>query len=235
MHRTVMCLFTVCLLVPFARLSAQESPPLEPGQRVRVTDCGSAVTVANARGSTTRCPTLQGTLVTLTPDSIVLVADRTARVAVSLPSVTAVQVFAGRRTFNTTGGALGLVAGAGLASTVGIRSVSGVVFFGAVGAALGGGGKSTVKGAGRGLLIGALPGAAFGAWMSNQSSEGVLGCSGGCIAAWTVIMGGVGAGIGAIVGALTGTDRWEEVPLERIRVSFAPQRDGFAFGMWVVF
>jgi hypothetical protein len=174
---------------------------------------------------------LQGDLVRLTPDSIVLVDDRIAHVAVSLPSVTAVQVFAGRRIFNTTGGALGLVAGAGVSSISGIRNASGVVFVSAVGAALGGG-KNAVKGGVRGFLIGAVPGAAFGAWMSNRGSESLIGCQDGCIAAWTVVMGGVGAGIGAIVGALTNTERWEKVPLDRLRVSFPPQRDGrFALGL----
>jgi hypothetical protein len=41
---------------------------------------------------------------------------------------------------------------------------------------------------------------------------------------------GIGAGIGAVAGALVGfaikTEQWEEAPLDRIRVSFAPQRDG---------
>ncbi len=51
---------------------------------------------------------------------------------------------------------------------------------------------------------------------------------------------GIGAGIGAVAGALVGfaikTEQWEEAPLDRIRVSFAPQRDGrFAFGLSVAF
>ena len=32
--------------------------------------------------------------------------------------------------------------------------------------------------------------------------------------------------LGGVVGALIKTDRWEEVPLDRLRVSFGPQRDG---------
>ena len=51
-----------------------------------------------------------------------------------------------------------------------------------------------------------------------------------------LIFGGVGVLVGAIVGHAIKTDRWEEVPLERLRVSLAPQRDGrFALGFSVRF
>ncbi len=50
----------------------------------------------------------------------------------------------------------------------------------------------------------------------------------------------VGAGVGILLGVITGrsikTDLWEEVPLQRLRVSLAPQRDGrFALGFSVRF
>ena len=77
--------------------------------------------------------------------------------ALPLPSVTALQVFAGRREFNTTGGTIGLVAGVVLASTLGIRNGFGVAPFGAVGAALGGGDERAVKGSALGFLLGAIP------------------------------------------------------------------------------
>jgi len=42
--------------------------------------------------------------------------------------------------------------------------------------------------------------------------------------------------LGAVIGALIKTDRWEEVPLDALRVSFVPQRDGrFGLGMSVRF
>jgi hypothetical protein len=45
-----------------------------------------------------------------------------------------------------------------------------------------------------------------------------------------------GAAVGLVVGAFTKTDRWEEVPLDRLRVSIVPQRDGrFALGVSVSF
>ncbi len=53
-----------------------------------------------------------------------------------------------------------------------------------------------------------------------------------------VVAGGVlvGAGIGALIGSAIKSDRWEEVPLDQLRVSFVPQRDGrFSFGLSVAF
>ena len=50
-----------------------------------------------------------------------------------------------------------------------------------------------------------------------------------------VAVGAVGAGIGAGIGALSKTDKWEEVPLDQLRVSIVPRRDGFALGFSVAF
>jgi hypothetical protein len=51
------------------------------------------------------------------------------------------------------------------------------------------------------------------------------------------VAGGLfGALVGVLVGTLIKTERWEEVPLDRLRVSFAPQRVGkFALGLSVSF
>ncbi len=49
-----------------------------------------------------------------------------------------------------------------------------------------------------------------------------------------LIVSAIGAVAGGIVGYFIKTDRWEEIPLERLRVSLAPQRDGgFALGFSV--
>lgn len=45
-----------------------------------------------------------------------------------------------------------------------------------------------------------------------------------------VAVGLVGALVGGTIGSLIKVDRWEEVPLDQLRVSFAPQRDG-RFGL----
>ena len=50
------------------------------------------------------------------------------------------------------------------------------------------------------------------------------------------VSGLMGGALGGITGYLVKSDRWEEVPLERLRVSLAPQRDGgFALGFSVRF
>ena len=99
----------------------------------------------------------------------------------------------------------------------------------------------------KGALIGSLVGGAFGAAAAAATykecvSESWMDCfmqpeSAGQAAAWGgLITGLLGAGVGALIGASEKTDRWEEVPVDRLRVSFAPQPDGrFAFGLSVAF
>ena len=51
-----------------------------------------------------------------------------------------------------------------------------------------------------------------------------------------LIFGAAGGIVGGFVGYLIKTDRWEEVPIEQLRVSLNPQRDGgFALGFSVRF
>jgi hypothetical protein len=86
------------------------------------------------------------------------------------------------------------------------------------------------RGAFLGGFVGALAGVGVGAaWSTGcrgfpcPDSEEVLFMGGGGLVA--------GALLGAGIGALVKTDRWEEVPLDRLRVSFAPKRHGrFALG-----
>ena len=91
------------------------------------------------------------------------------------------------------------------------------------------------------LLAGAGVGAAVGAaaGLIAISPEGTCTGSGNygelCALAVAVSIG-AGAALGALVGALVRTERWVPVPLDQLRVSFAPQRDGrFAFGLSVRF
>ena len=86
-----------------------------------------------------------------------------------------------------------------------------------------------------GMGLGLLAGAGIGAFAGGFSSS--------CTHEWGSLCTMVGAGTGASLGLLTGltigalvmTDRWEEVSLDRLRVSFVPQRDGFAVGMRFAF
>ncbi len=96
---------------------------------------------------------------------------------------------------------------------------------------------NTGMGAGIGFLVGGLVGATIGYASYEECS-----CLGGGVGPETLaLVGAVIGGFGGLVtGALIGleieTDRWEEVPLDQLRVSFVPQRDGkFGFGASVRF
>ena len=91
------------------------------------------------------------------------------------------------------------------------------------------GGKSHVgAGAGYGALAGAVIGVGSAAILCSSN-----GCAEYTGAVYLVLGGGgtlAGLLIGSIVGALIKTDRWEEIPLDCLRVSLGPQRDG-RFGL----
>jgi hypothetical protein len=92
---------------------------------------------------------------------------------------------------------------------------------------------------GRSMLIGSAIGGGVGAligaiYFANDCSEsGVCSLAGAAVGA--IVGVPLGLLVGGVAGAFVKTDRWEEVPLDRLRVSFAPKRDGFAFGLSVAF
>jgi hypothetical protein len=94
---------------------------------------------------------------------------------------------------------------------------------------------------GKGLLIGLVVGGGGGAMVGAIAGASGSFCIDTCLDAGSGAAAGAFFGIlpglvvGAVAGALTETDRWEAVPLDRLRVSYAPRRDGFAFGMRVAF
>ena len=101
----------------------------------------------------------------------------------------------------------------------------------------------TIEGAIIGLLVGGVAGAAIG-YASHQECEsqgeffsciGDLGPESAALGGALVI--GLGGGVvGSLIGRSIKTDRWRQVPLDRLRVSFAPQRDGrFGLGLSVRF
>jgi len=86
-----------------------------------------------------------------------------------------------------------------------------------------------------GMGIGFLAGAAIGAtaggfWRSCTIEWGSL-----CTATGAVTGATLGLIAGLTIGAAITTDRWEEVPLDRLRMSLTPRRDGFALGLSVRF
>jgi hypothetical protein len=55
-------------------------------------------------------------------------------------------------------------------------------------------------------------------------------------ASWGIVaLMATGCAVAGGLYGLTPKDRWEEVPLDQLRVSFAPRRDGFAVGISVAF
>ncbi len=99
---------------------------------------------------------------------------------------------------------------------------------------------NTGEGAVIGLLVGGVVGAVIG-YASYEECVGGWACFGDLGPGVNVAAGGVIGGLGGLVaGAFIGlaieTDRWQEVPLDRLRVSLGPQRDGrFGFGASVKF
>jgi len=70
----------------------------------------------------------------------------------------------------------------------------------------------------------------------NAESQGFLDNLDACLLnSFVGIFGGglVGGFIGRLIGASTAS--WQEVPLDRVRVNLAPQRDGVALGLSVSF
>jgi MFS family permease len=86
-----------------------------------------------------------------------------------------------------------------------------------------------------GLGIGFIGGAAIGGLVATGFDEGG-GDWGNYFLVGAAIGGAAFGAIGAGIGALVKSDRWEEVPLDQLRVSLVPQRDGrFALGLSVSF
>jgi hypothetical protein len=102
----------------------------------------------------------------------------------------------------------------------------------------------------RGAAFGAAGGAVIGGVVGYLACEnyevtlaggGTGNCfdsrDGGQLALWGPLGIGVVAGplLGFLIGTRIVTDRWEEVPLEHLRVGVAPQRDGVGVGVQLRF
>ena len=88
----------------------------------------------------------------------------------------------------------------------------------------------TVEGAIIGLLVGGVAVGAI-AVATYEECEGGYGCLGDFGSGFAALVGGLvgglgGGAVGALIGSSVKTDRWKEVPLDRLRVNIVPQRDG---------
>ncbi|MFC1639855.1 hypothetical protein ACFL3B_03715 [Gemmatimonadota bacterium] len=87
-----------------------------------------------------------------------------------------------------------------------------------------------------GALYGALVGGGVGFVAVASLSGTIVEPSAGQSVGIAVLFVAIGAVPGAIAGALIKSgDRWEEIPLDRLRVSFVPQRDRVSFGLRIAF
>jgi len=95
--------------------------------------------------------------------------------------------------------------------------------------------RNTREGVLIGLLVGGVAGAVVAVAIYEECEPCFIDPATLPVA---VAMAGVLGGVvtGAIIGSLIKTDRWQDVALDRLRVSFGPQRDGrFGFGASVRF
>ncbi len=91
---------------------------------------------------------------------------------------------------------------------------------------------------GRGAIIGALVGGVVGlvAALTTYDEATEIWSLEETARFAAILLGGLGAGVGFLVGNFVMVDSWVDVPLERLRVSLGPQRDGrFGFGASVRF
>lgn len=122
---------------------------------------------------------LIGKIVTINADTLMLRSEKQATpLAISLASMTELEVSQGRKSNAGKGRRIGLLAGAGIGFPLG-------------------------------YAIG-----------EEEVSRGTVG------ARSAVFFGYIGLLVGAIIGSGTHTDKWQEVPLDRIRLSISPQRHG---------
>ena len=73
-------------------------------------------------------------------------------------------------------------------------------------------------------------------WTTAGSDNPCKDYPAACAAGGAAVVGVTGALVGLGIGALSKSERWEDVPLDRLRVSIVPLPDGrLAFGLSVVF
>jgi len=98
-------------------------------------------------------------------------------------------------------------------------------------------GARMLRGAKYGMLVlGSLGGVLGAVTCSGEPEYVCLESPVASAALFAGVFGAVGGIFGAAFGAASSGDRWEEVPLDRLRVSVTPQRDGrFALGVSVRF
>lgn len=216
--RTAKSLLATLLLVPCTTLMAQQR--VEPGRRVRLT------------APTVNLDRFVATVVSADADTLVVLSQDFSH-HVPFTSITKLEV-AGQRgdaSRMLRGGVIGLGAGtaAGVISVLLMQedeprwqfavpyALGGTL----IGTSIGYGGNAATRGMGLGFLIGAGAGALVGAVADLEGTDWAR-------RDFVLLTAGFGAALGLVVGPIVGivTSGWQEVPLDRARVGFVPQRHG---------
>jgi hypothetical protein len=166
--------FLMCFVfAPFTGVIAQEPPrpPIEPGARVRVAH--------ECRGIVLQCRRVQGTLVRVAGDSLLITSDGKPNTFL-LHSLWKLEVSRGQESRVGNGAAVGFIAGVPA-----------------------------------GVFVMLLP-------CVRTCPHPVTGSAG----LGALIGGAVGIALGAGIRLAKKSDRWEEVPLDALRVSVLPRRGG---------
>ncbi|UCE18094.1 MAG: hypothetical protein JSV84_14720 [Gemmatimonadota bacterium] len=196
--------------------------PIVPGTRVRI----SAPNLYVRK--------LEGTVVVLESDTLILKTDISPdRMAIPLGLVESFYISRGRvhRGKNGLKGAgIGFLIGGAGTFTVAAMSDDPRLIYGVVGGGIGGLDGFLIGATGKNATYGFLAGALIGFIIGSVGSDVEADLPEGSLSLMGAgFFGQIGMIFGAIVGATSSGERWEEVPLDRIQISVAPNSEkGFS-------
>ncbi len=188
MRNAVAAWLAPLLVVSAVATSAQEQPSIEPGARVRISQCHTLVLRSGAL--TTECARYTGTLVAIAPGVLEMREDRGVKGStVPSDSVTKFETHAGGDT----------------QTRVDVHRGTRI---------------HPVRGAGIGFLVGGVATGVYFAIYCDPMADRDL-CGGSRTEAglgYGAFGGLIGGFFGMLFGAAIRTDRWDEVPLDQLRL-----------------
>ncbi len=214
---TITSSVVILLLALPMDLIAQETSAVVPGARVRVT----APEAYSSR--------IIGTVLSINADTLMLSKKELhAPLAISLDSMTRLELSLGRGRSLKKGlkvGAFSLLAGAG-AGYIGALATDDLhpLAYGAIGAGIGGLDGFLIGASGKHATYGFLSGAVIGLVIGAAARSGDIS-TGGSALGGAAILGEIGMITGGIARIVLDADRWEQVPLERVRMGVLPQSE----------
>jgi hypothetical protein len=196
MRKALTACLAALLVVPAVATSAQEQPSIQAGARVRVSQCHTLVLRSGAL--TTECARYTGTLVAIAPDALEMREDRGVKGStVPRDSVTKLELRARGST----------------RTRVDVHRGTRI---------------HPVRGAAIGFLVGGVAtGIYFAIYCDPMADRDACGGSRTEAGLGYGAFGGlIGGFFGMLFGAAIRTDRWEEVPLDQLRVQPVATLDG---------